>query len=146
MRRVTFVAVLIVGMAVLALILSERVLPIEVWATPGKEKEKEKEEREIVELDLWEKAEPQEAVSESVAGEVEPSPTPVVFIDAGHGGNDGGCVEGDIVEKNINLSVAGLVRDKLERLGYEVVMSRSADTYVAKEDRVKRANSVSADI
>ena len=59
MRRVTFVAVLIVGMAVLALILSERVLPIEVWATPGKEKEKEKEEREIVELDLWEKAEPQ---------------------------------------------------------------------------------------
>ena len=71
MRRVTFVAVLIVGMAVLALILSERVLPIEVWATPDKEKEqeKEKEEREIVELDLWEKAEPQEAVSESVAGE-----------------------------------------------------------------------------
>ena len=116
MRRMTFVAALIVGMAVLALILSERVLPIEVWATPGKEKEQEKEEREIVELDLWEKVEHQEKISEPVAGEVEPPPTPVVFIDAGHGGNDGGCVEGNTVEKNINLSIAGLVQDKLALL------------------------------
>ena len=50
------------------------------------------------------------------------------------------------MEKNINLSIAELVRDKLEMSGYEVVMSRDMDTYVTKEDRVNAANSINADI
>ena len=146
MRRVAFAAVLVAGVAVLALLLSDRVLPIEVWATPGRAGEWGKDEPEVIEIDLSEKTE--QTIQELAAKQVEvPSRTaPVVFVDAGHGGNDGGCFEGDIIEKNINLSIAGLVQDKLEALGYEVVMSRSVDTYVAKEDRVKNANDISADI
>lgn len=139
MHKLAVAAVLAVGVAALAFFLSDRLLPIEVWATP---------EKDIVELDLDEKAEEQ-TVQETVLEETVPEETrtnPVVFIDAGHGGNDGGCVEGGIVEKDINLSIAALVRDKLETLGYEVVMSRSTDVYVAKEDRVKKANRVRADI
>jgi len=140
---VTLAAVLVVGVAILALILSDKILSIEVWATP------EKKTREVV-ADLQEKVEgaKQQTIQETVTKEKEaPQQTaPVVFIDAGHGGNDGGCVEGDIVEKNINLSIAQLLQDKLQRLGYEVVMSRSTDIYVAIEDRVKSANSINADI
>lgn len=139
LRRVTFAAVLIVGVAILALVLSDQVLPIEVWATS------EKEAPQVIELDLREKTAeqtPQETVEETK----EIRTTPVVFIDAGHGGNDGGCFVGDIVEKNINLSIAELVQGKLEELDYEVIMSRSTDTYVAKEDRVRCANDRNADI
>lgn len=71
---------------------------------------------------------------------------PVVFVDAGHGGEDGGCTKKNICEKDINLSVAKLVQEKLKNLGYRVVMSREEDTYVSKEDRVILANSLPADI
>lgn len=143
LRRVTLAAALVVGVAVLALILSDRVLPIEVWATP------EEKKREVVEIDLQEKVEEQttqDPVAETEEKETPQRTMPVVYIDAGHGGNDGGCFEGKIIEKNINLSIAVLVQDKLQELGYTVVMSRSIDTYVAKEDRVKIANNISADI
>lgn len=143
LRRVTLAAALVVGVAVLALILSDRVLPIEVWATP------EEKKREVVEIDLQEKVEEQttqDPVAETEEKETPQRTMPVVYIDAGHGGNDGGCFEGKIIEKNINLSIAVLVQDKLQELGYTVVMSRSTDTYVAKEDRVKIANNISADI
>lgn len=132
LRRLALAVMLAAGVAALALVLSDRILPVEVWATP---------EKDIIELEL-------ETVQEPAAQEPLPDEktAPVVFIDAGHGGNDGGCFEGGIMEKNINLSIAGLVRDKLKASGYEVVMSRSTDTYVAKEDRVKKANSIAADI
>lgn len=140
-RRLMLAAALVAGAAVLALILSDKVLPIEVWATP------EKKEREVIEIDLQERVEEQTAPEPDDREEEAPAGTvPVVFIDAGHGGNDGGCFKGDIVEKDINLAIAGLVQDRLEALGYKVVMSRSDDIYVAKEDRVKSANSVNADI
>lgn len=141
LRRVALAAALVVSVAILALILSDKILPIEVWATP------EKKMREVVEIDLREKAEEQPAPEPAVEEkETPPKTTPVVFVDAGHGGNDGGCFEGNVIEKNINLSIAELVQDKLQESGYEVVMSRSADTYVAKEDRVKSANGINADI
>ena len=41
-------------------------------------------------------------------------------------------MEDGIIEKEINLAIARLVRDKLKELGYQVVMSRSVDRYVAK--------------
>ena len=141
LRRVTLAAALVAGVAVAVLILSDRVLPIEVWATP------EDEVEPVIELNLQEGAE-EHAVPELVMEE-KGTPTrtaPVVFIDAGHGGNDSGCFVGDVMEKNINLSIAELVRDELETSGYEVVMSRDMDIYVAKEDRVNSANSINADV
>lgn len=71
---------------------------------------------------------------------------PVIFIDAGHGGADEGCAREGVREKDINLAIALLVQEKLENLGYQVVMAREGDSYIAKEDRVKRANAIQADI
>ena len=139
MRRLVLAAFLVVCVAALALVLSDRILPIEVWATP------EKDIKEIQEIDFGaiqiEEPEPEE--EEPIE---EQKSTPVIFIDAGHGGNDGGCVEDGVIEKDINLTIARLVRDKLKELGYQVVMSRSVDRYVAKEDRVRKANEIQADI
>lgn len=71
---------------------------------------------------------------------------PLVFVDAGHGGADGGCSAGKVTEKDINLAIAKIVQDKLEALGYMVVMSRDEDTFVTKEERVIAANECEADI
>ncbi|MCM1183385.1 MAG: N-acetylmuramoyl-L-alanine amidase [Roseburia sp.] len=71
---------------------------------------------------------------------------PLVFVDAGHGGADAGCSVGDIQEKTINLAIARQVRERLESMGYQVVMAREEDTYITKEDRVKLANACHADI
>lgn len=71
---------------------------------------------------------------------------PIVFIDAGHGGADGGCATEGIQEKTINLAIAKLVQEKLEGLGYQVIMAREEDTYMTKEERVRMANESHADI
>ena len=50
---------------------------------------------------------------------------PVVVIDAGHGGIDGGAESADgVIEKDINLKIALLLRDRLEDEGIRVVMTR----------------------
>lgn len=71
---------------------------------------------------------------------------PVIFIDAGHGGADAGCSRDGVEEKTINLAIAKLVKNQLESLGYDVIMSRETDVYISKEDRVKLANAAHADI
>ncbi len=68
----------------------------------------------------------------------------VIVLDPGHGGNDSGAmgVNGED-EKAIVLTTAQKLRDKLERTGrYKVVMTRSEDTFVPLNERVKiaRAN------
>lgn len=77
---------------------------------------------------------------------VEEEQVPVVFVDAGHGGEDEGCAREGVQEKTVNLSIAKLVQDKLTDLGYQVIMAREDDTYIAKEERVKLANGCQADI
>lgn len=72
--------------------------------------------------------------------------TPVIFLDAGHGGEDTGCSGSGVEEKTINLEIAERVRNCLEDFGYDVVMARDSDIYVSKEERVKHANTLSADI
>ncbi|MBZ9637069.1 N-acetylmuramoyl-L-alanine amidase CwlD [Clostridium sp. FP1] len=52
-----------------------------------------------------------------------------ILIDAGHGGMDGGTSsKNGTVEKSINLSIAIKLKEKLQKLGYEVVMTREEDT------------------
>lgn len=70
---------------------------------------------------------------------------PLIVVDAGHGGEDGGCVEGGINEKDINLQIGLLVKSKLEEKGFRVMMPRSTDEYLEKEERVELANSYQAD-
>lgn len=71
---------------------------------------------------------------------------PTVYLDPGHGGSDEGCAREGVREKDLNLAIALLVRDQLEEQGYQVIMSRETDTYIAKETRVAQANRSGADI
>lgn len=90
-----------------------------------------------------------ESISENEAVPEDPLKNPgvpVVMVDPGHGGMDNGCSNGDILEKNVNLEIARLLEGKLLAAGYQVIMAREDDTYIAKEQRVERANQYSADI
>ena len=54
---------------------------------------------------------------------------PTVIIDAGHGGEDGGAIGANgAYEKDINLSIAFKLKEKLESMGIPVVMTRTTDT------------------
>ena len=49
----------------------------------------------------------------------------IILIDAGHGGMDGGASsKNGTVEKDINLSIATKLKKSLQRIGYEVIMTR----------------------
>lgn len=73
------------------------------------------------------------------------SGVPLIVVDPGHGGIDEGCSFQGVLEKDINLSIALALQKKLEALGYQVLMTRSDDTYVAKEERARLANRNRAD-
>ncbi len=77
---------------------------------------------------------------------MEENAIPVIYVDAGHGGEDAGCSQGGVDEKTINLEIAFKVRDQLEALGYKVIMARESDVYISKEERVEQANASQADI
>ena len=60
---------------------------------------------------------------------------PVIIIDAGHGGIDGGAVAADgTTEKDINLYIALKMNAYLGNLGYETVLTRSDDESIHSED------------
>jgi len=58
-----------------------------------------------------------------------------IVIDAGHGDDDPGTSYGDILEKDLNLSIAKKVQVLLEAKNYRVVMTRTNDTLVPLYDR-----------
>ena len=54
---------------------------------------------------------------------------PLVILDAGHGGFDGGAVAQDgTIEKDINLSITLTLKELLIKSGYDVIMTREEDT------------------
>jgi N-acetylmuramoyl-L-alanine amidase len=65
---------------------------------------------------------------------------PVVVIDAGHGGTDTGARGTNLVEKDVVLQIAKILRAELERAGYRVVMTRNDDSNPSYEDRAAAAN------
>lgn len=53
---------------------------------------------------------------------------PIIIIDPGHGGEDGGAVSSDgTIESHINLSIAIASADLARFLGWEIVMTREDD-------------------
>ena len=70
-----------------------------------------------------------------------------ITIDAGHGGSESGAIGclGD-KEKNINLEIANELRNILQVMGANVVMTRECDGYISLEDRVKIAKDNCSDI
>ncbi len=69
-----------------------------------------------------------------------------IVIDPGHGGSDPGAIGNDLLEKDINLSVSLKLKNELTKLGYNVIMIRTADVEVALQDRPIVANNAGADI
>ncbi len=56
------------------------------------------------------------------------APTYTVIVDPGHGGTDGGAVGDDgTVEKHLNLTIALLLKEKLEEKEIKVIMTRQTD-------------------
>jgi N-acetylmuramoyl-L-alanine amidase len=71
-----------------------------------------------------------------------------IVIDAGHGGHDTGTIGADgILEKDVVLDVALRVGQLLhDRLGAEIIYTRSDDTFIPLETRTAIANKAQADL
>ncbi len=125
-----------------AILFAVRPLPVMVSAAPNQETGLSSTAVDIASM--------YREASETLLPAEEPVPTdpgvPVVILDPGHGGEDEGCTAGGILEKDINLSIANLVKLRLEALGFQVLMTRDTDTYLSKEDRVMFANQSGADL
>ena len=70
----------------------------------------------------------------------------VIVLDAGHGGDDPGAVNGQLKEKNIVLSIAQKAGKELQGRGYKVYYTRSKDKFINLRDRTKYANDKAADL
>jgi N-acetylmuramoyl-L-alanine amidase len=74
-----------------------------------------------------------------------PDTRPVVVIDPGHGGVDNGTQASGEIEKNLVLALGLALRDRLEKNGkYRVVLTRTDDTFIALDDRVRIAHELKA--
>lgn len=82
----------------------------------------------------------------------------IVVLDPGHGGEDPGAVSDytGIKEKDINLKIALRLREKLQQLGYTILMTREDDALVydpsttnivqkRKQDLLRRKNIMDSD-
>ncbi len=75
-------------------------------------------------------------------------PRPLVVLDPGHGGIDTGTIApGGQMEKDIVLDFAKRLRERIERSGkFRVLMTRSDDTYVPLDERVRIARNAGASL
>ena len=73
-----------------------------------------------------------------------------VCIDAGHGGNDPGCISKDkkTREKNLTLDISKRVAEKIraEYPGVKVILTRNTDVFVPLVERAQIANRANADL
>lgn len=67
-------------------------------------------------------------------------PFDTVVIDPGHGGRDSGGVSRYGREATYNLNVGRLLRDRLRKYGFKVVMTRDSDVFLSLSQRVAIAN------
>ena len=63
-----------------------------------------------------------------------------VVIDPGHGGHDSGTRNRISREADIQPLRGQKLRDRLKTMGYQVVMTRDTDNFIALQDRVRIAN------
>jgi len=85
----------------------------------------------------------------SIASKVQANAkTPVVVLDAGHGGKDYGAKGAHgLFEKDLNLQISKQVqRILLDRYHYKVIMTRKNDSFIELKDRGKIANTHNADL
>jgi N-acetylmuramoyl-L-alanine amidase len=70
-----------------------------------------------------------------------------IVLDPGHGGEDPGAVgRRGTREKIVVLDVAQRLKKKLEKQGFEVILTRDSDQFVSLADRSKTGNGCKADL
>lgn len=70
-----------------------------------------------------------------------------IVIDPGHGGKDPGTTGvGGVLEKDVNLRLARMLARRLERRGFQVVLTRDDDRYLDLEERTMLAESARGDL
>lgn len=75
-----------------------------------------------------------EKLSRDVSDNFSVKNKPIIVVDAGHGGFDGGASTDDgVSEKGINLNIALYLKDYLNFFGFQVVMTRETDTSTEDE-------------
>ena len=72
------------------------------------------------------------------------SQPPLVVVDAGHGGHDGGAVAHQLIEKKTALDIAHRLKTHLEKQGLRVLMTRDKDVFIPLEKRAQVANDTNA--
>lgn len=66
----------------------------------------------------------------------------VLLLDAGHGGKDPGTSGNGMQEKNLNLTIAQKIAQKLQGSGIKVYMTRDSDVYPENSTRAQTANDI----
>lgn len=69
-----------------------------------------------------------------------------VLIDPGHGGSDSGALGSRLVEKELNLKLAGMIAEKLRSIGFAVAMTRTDDRFVSLAERPEEISRTNADL
>ena len=69
-----------------------------------------------------------------------------IIIDPGHGGKDPGAVNRARQEKSVVLGISKMLRDLLEKKGYQVRMTRETDVYIPLESRAQFATKGQGDL
>jgi N-acetylmuramoyl-L-alanine amidase len=69
-----------------------------------------------------------------------------IVVDAGHGGKDNGANRNGINEKDLNLSLALMLRDALTAKGFKVYMTRSTDVFLPLPQITAITNQVHPDL
>lgn len=70
-----------------------------------------------------------------------------IMVDAGHGGKDPGAIGlSGAVEKDIVFDIARRMKIGLEKMGFEVLMTRDSDEFVSLQKRTEKASQSDADI
>jgi N-acetylmuramoyl-L-alanine amidase len=85
--------------------------------------------------------------SENILSLRQPFEIKTIVIDPGHGGKDPGAISpAGLKEKDINLKVAKLLQDDLEKRGFKVILTRARDVYLTLQERVDVAKKYNADL
>ena len=69
-----------------------------------------------------------------------------VMIDPGHGGKDPGAQVPGLDERNLTLEMAKILGAELKKNGFEVLYTRTGNTYLGLDKRTDLANSSKADL
>lgn len=69
-----------------------------------------------------------------------------IVIDAGHGGKDHGASRSGVREKDLNLQLALMLRETLQKRGFKVYMTRTKDVFLPLPKITQITNSIKPDL